>query len=57
MLGAAMISRRHCLVQLAALLLAQLAVCGTHAGDRPKLRLSDERGHPLATERGEPIVA
>jgi hypothetical protein len=57
MLGAAMISRRHCLVQLAALLLAQLADSSTHAGGRPKLRLSDERGHPLATERGEPIVA
>ena len=52
-----MISRRQCLVQFAALLFAQLAGSRAHAGVWPKLRLSDERGHPLATERGEPILA
>ena len=55
-IGGLMISRRQCLVQVATLLLAQLTGFGARAGGGPELRLCDERGRPLVTEGGEPIV-
>jgi hypothetical protein len=55
-IGGLMIGRRECLVQFAALLLAPLAGFAARAGGRPELRLCDERGRPLETESGEPIV-